>query len=106
MVIAVLLAIVEIKLPPVRICPTISGKVYTSVGCSVLVCVIRFVIPAVPPEVTRFTLIVYAVAPVLTAVNLSIIVVPATAVYCVVCAVSADLDGIKTVAVTVIIYPT
>jgi hypothetical protein len=55
-------AIVEIKLPGSKTCPTISGNVYTSDGCSVFVLVIKFALPAEPPPVTKLTLMVAALA--------------------------------------------
>ena len=51
--------------------------------------------PAEPPLVTRLTDNVTLLALVLVAVNLSMMVLQLTAVYCVVCAFSACFDGIR-----------
>ena len=95
-------AIVEINPPGGMIWPTSSGKVYTSAGDSDFSLVIKFKLPADPAKVTKFTLIVAALALKLVAVNLSMIVVTLLAVYCVVCVASTILAGTKFFAVTVI----
>ena len=51
---------VEMKSPSFSTCPTNSGNVYTSDGCSVLVLVIKLLLPAVPAVVTKLTLMVAA----------------------------------------------
>ena len=43
-------------------CPTSSGNVYVSDACSVFVLTIKLSLPADPAAVTKFTLIVAAVA--------------------------------------------
>jgi NADH:ubiquinone oxidoreductase subunit 4 (subunit M) len=63
---------------------------------------IKLVVPAVPPLVTKLTLIVTFPAVVLVAVNLSMIALQFTAVYCVVCVPSACFGGISTLIDTVI----
>jgi hypothetical protein len=56
--------------------------------------------PADPPDVTRLTEIATLPALVFVTVNLSMIARTAVAVYCVVCAFSACLGGIRTFGVT------
>jgi hypothetical protein len=84
LMLAAALAIVEINPSTGMICPTSSGKVYTSDGDNDFSFVIRFKLPAVPAGVTKLTLIVAVLALKLVAVNLSMIVVTLLAVYCVV----------------------
>jgi hypothetical protein len=94
-------AIVLIKSPAPRTCPTNSGNVYTSDACRVLVLVIKLVSPADPAVVTKLTEIVAADALMLVAVNLSMIAVTPVAVYWVVCEASAYLAGTRTLTVTI-----
>ena len=56
------LAMVDMNPPGANVCPTISGNVYVSAGCSDLVLTIKFWLPAVSDSVTRLTLIVAALA--------------------------------------------
>ena len=53
---------VEINADGDNTCPTSSGKVYTSDGCNVLLFVMRLSLPSAPAAVTKFTLIVAALA--------------------------------------------
>ncbi len=69
-----------------------------------LVSTIKLAVPAVPPLVTKLTLIVTFPAVVLVAVNLSMIALQFVAVYCVVCVPSACFGGISTLIDTVISY--
>ncbi len=98
------LAIVLIKLPDSSAWPTSSGNVYVSSGAMLRVSTIKLVTPAVPPLVTKLTLIVTLPAVVLVAVNLSISALQLTAVYCVVWAFSACFGGIRTLIDTVISF--
>ena len=66
---------------------------------------IKLAVPAVPPLVTKLTLIVTFPAVVLVAVNLSMIALQFTAVYCVVCEFSACFGGISTLIDTVMSTP-
>ena len=98
------LAIVLMKLPDSRAWPTNSGHVYVSSGAMLLVSMIKLDAPGLPPLVTKLTLIVTLPALVLVIVNLSIIALQFTAVYCVVWLFSACFGGIKTLIDTVISF--
>jgi hypothetical protein len=50
---AAALATVEIDPPEANAAPTISGNVYVSPACSVLVLTIKLSLPAAPPDVIR-----------------------------------------------------
>jgi hypothetical protein len=67
------------------------------------VSMIKFDALGLPPLVTKLTLIVTLDALVLVIVNLSMIALQFTAVYCVVCVLSACLGGISTLMDTVIL---
>ncbi len=98
------LAMVLMKLPDSSAWPTSSGQVYVSSGAMALVSMIKLDAPALPPPVTKLTLIVTLPALVLVIVNLSMIALQFTAVYCVVCEFSACFGGIKTLIDTVISF--
>ena len=99
------LAMVEMKPLGSKAWPTSSGKVYVSSGAMLRVSTIRLDTPAVPPLVTRLTLIVTLPAVVLVAVNLSMMALQFTAVYCVVWLFSACFAGISTLMDTVMGFP-
>ncbi len=98
------LAMVLMKLPDSSAWPTSSGHVYVSSGAMLRVSMIRFDAPGLPPLVTKLTLMVTLPALVLVIVNLSMIALQFTAVYCVVWAFSACFGGIKTLIDTVISF--
>lgn len=98
------LAIVEIKPPDSKAWPTNSGQVYVSSGTMLLLSKIRFEDVALPPMVTKLTLMVTFAALVFVMVNLSMMVLQLTAVYCVVWLLSACLAGISTFTVTVMLH--
>lgn len=77
-------AIVDIKSPGCRTCPTNSGAVYVSFGAIERKFIIKFDAPADPATVTKLTDRVTFPAVVLVKLALSMYVVQFTAVYCVV----------------------
>lgn len=92
---------VEIKLPGSRVCPIKMGQEYSSPGTIVFVDKILFAFNADPPDETKFTENCTFDPPLFVALNVSMIVVQLTAVYCVVCADSAYLLEMSSLCVIV-----